>query len=149
MEKIIIPVIVVVVVGIGAFYAGTKYSSAKSLTGARTAGGGGGFANLSPEERQARINELGVAGFVGRGRNGNNSAAGDIIAKDEKSITIKLRDGGSKIVFFSNTTSILKAVEGSVNDLVVGEQVTAQGGVNTDGSISAQSIQIRRTTNAN
>jgi len=57
-------------------------------------------------------------------------------------ITVKLPDGSSKIILLSEKTSINKASEGSVADLVVGEKVAVFGTTNTDGSVTAQNIQI-------
>lgn len=82
-------------------------------------------------------------GMMGGRMGGANLANGEIIAKDEKSITIKLRDGGSKIIFLSGTTAINKSATGTIDDLKVGTQVTATGTINTDGSVSAQMVQIR------
>src|SRR4030042_2926370 len=74
--------------------------------------------------------------------NGIRPVNGEIIASDDKSITIKLQDGSSKIVFFSDTTQINKADAGTREDLKVGETLAVVGTDNSDGSVTAQNIQL-------
>ena len=74
---------------------------------------------------------------------GGGMIAGDIIKKDNESITLKLRDGGSKIVWFATSTEISKMAAGSSADLVVGQTVSASGKANSDGSVVAKTIQLR------
>lgn len=137
-----------VIIAGGGFYGGMKYGQTKGLQGFA----GGDFQelrNLSPEERQQRFQELGAnadsasGGMRGASRIGLGGVAGEIIAKDEQSITVKLPDGGSKIVFFSDSTDIAKFATGTKDDLEVGETIMVNGKTNEDGTITAQSIQIR------
>lgn len=140
-KKIIIAVCVTAVfAGGGAFYGGMQY--AQSKPSARSAQGSfQDLRNLSPEERQARLQQM---GDIQRGSRANGDVpTGEIIAKDDTSITMKLRNGGSKIVFFSDATEVVKSATGIKDDLLVGVTVTAIGTQNQDGSISARSIQIR------
>ncbi len=120
---------VAVLVGGGAFYSGMKYADGKSAS-----------------DRQQRFGQTGAnisGGFRG-GRSGMGGfTSGDIIAKDDKSLTIKMRDGGSRIVFFSDTTEVSKFVAGTSADLAVGKTVTVMGTANSDGSVTATSVQIR------
>ena len=74
---------------------------------------------------------------------GQNMVSGEIINKDQTSITIKLKDGGSKIVFLTNKTTIQKTTEGTLGDLIIGNQITANGQSNTDGSLNATLSQQR------
>lgn len=125
--------VLAVVIGGGAFYGGMKYEQSK----------------LPAFAQNFRNNQLGasVAGSLRTGRAGNQDgsgfANGSIIAKDDKSLTLQLRDGGSKIVFLSDAATVKKSVDGTLSDLVVGENVTVNGSVNADGSITAQSISLQ------
>lgn len=140
--KKIIPIIAALIIaaGAGAFYGGMTYAKSKSPVGVR---GAGAFANLSPEELQARFGQRGAGGFAGGARSGNGATAGEILSKDDKTITVKLRDGGSKLIILSEATQITKTATGTLEDLAVGAEVTAMGSANSDGSITAESIQLR------
>lgn len=144
MKKLLIFVIILVVVGGGAFYGGMKYSQSKVPEGP-TQGDFQNLRNLSPEERQARMQEIGTAGVGGQRRTqaGEGFVTGEIISKDDKSVTVKLFDGGSKIIFFSESTEISKTAEGLMDDIEIGKQITVSGEQNSDGSYTAKMIQIR------
>jgi len=136
MNKTILKIIIVAVVigGVG-FYGGMKYGQS---TASQTS------ANLIANFR----GQQGGVGMTGRGANrlaGQNGGftGGQIIAKDATGITVKLQDNSSKIVFISSSSNIMKSTQGSLSDLVVGGNVTITGTANSDGSITAQSIQIR------
>lgn len=147
LKKYIPCIAIILIAGAGSFYAGTQYERSKATTSDR-----GNFAMMSPEARQARMVNGGSTNGQRSGmmRTANGGiVAGEIIAKDATSITVSLRDGGSKIVFLSDTTKVTKPVDGSVADLAVGAQVTTMGTANTDGSILAQSIQLRNDTPQN
>lgn len=145
-KLIIIIIAVAVVVGGGAFYGGMKYVQG-SGAGARGQFSRSNFQNLSPEERQQRFQELGANGAGGMGaRGGMNSGgftAGEIISKDASSVTIKMQDGSTKIVLVGSSTQVMKSTTGSFNELTTGANVTVMGTVNSDGSVTAQVIQLR------
>jgi hypothetical protein len=67
---------------------------------------------------------------------------GEVISKDDKSITVKTQDGGSKIIILSNTTIYSKTSEGTIQDITVGENVGVFGTENSDKSMTAQNVQI-------
>lgn len=121
--QIIIGVILVAV----SFYAGMKYGSLKAplpTMGLRTENTNGG------------------QGFRG-GRGGNGATFGEILSKDANGITVKSQDGSSKIVLISASTNVSKQVTGLVTDLEIGKFVSVIGMPNQDGSITAQTIQLR------
>ena len=68
--------------------------------------------------------------------------SGEIIDKDETSITIKQADESTKIILLSENTEINKTSEGLADDLKTGEAVMIFGQENPDGSISAANIQL-------
>jgi hypothetical protein len=141
-SKMIAGVVVgALVIGGGSFYGGMQYSnqSRASLRGQFAAQGAG---------------RGGVAGAGGRfGGAGGGFVAGTILSKDATSITLQLggpnasstNNGatGSKIVLVNGSTEIGKFTTGTAGDLSVGDQVTVQGSANSDGSVTAQMIQIR------
>ena len=93
----------------------------------------------------------GSGSFAGRGSfrgaatgaSGNTFADGQIVSINGSSMTIQLRDGSSQVVFFSTSTPILTTTAGSAADLAAQKDVMVAGTKNADGSITAQSIQVR------
>ena len=133
-------VAIVVVVGGGAFYGGMQYGTSKAkATQVAARGNFGGGVNGGQRGQGAGQN----AGVQRMGGAGGGFINGSILSKDDKSITVKSQDGSSKIIFFSDSTTIGKATAGSVSDLATGQQVMVNGKANSDGTIAAQNIQIR------
>ena len=139
MKKTLPIVIAVVIVGIIAFYGGMKYGSTTLQANAFQ----GGFRNASGTQG-TQGSGTGVTQNFRRlaGGQGGGGTIGQIISGDDKSITVKLPNGGSKIVFFSGTTKITKSADATVVDLASGVTVMANGTTNSDGSVTATSIQI-------
>lgn len=154
-KSIILTLVITVIVGGGAFYGGMKYAEGKSSTsqqGQRLLGGLSqsefqNLRNLSPEERQQRLKDLGVDTGAFQGRPGaengfGRALSGEIVSKSEDSLTVKFPDDSSRIVFLNNDTSIAKSVAGTLDDLQEGDQIFVTGDQNPDGSYTAESIQI-------
>lgn len=129
-KKNIIKVVVVLVVVLAAFYGGTLYG--KNHQNKFPARNQPGFMGMRNGDRAFG---MGMASFI----------SGQIISKDDKSVTIKLPNGGSKIVFFDTNTKVLKYIPGAVTDLAIGTDITVTGTPNSDGSLNASSLQIRPT----
>jgi len=98
-----------------------------------------GYGDMTSEQRRQIMQSQGNR----QNRQGGSFVTGEIIAKDDKSITIKLTSGGSKIVLLSNTTQIGQFTAATINDLLVGKTVMVSGSVNNDGSVTAQMVQLR------
>jgi hypothetical protein len=130
----VIGVILIIVAGVGGFFGGVFYQ--KSQRPNLFANGAGG---------QMRGNGQ----FVGRFGGANNSSRpviGKIISVDQNGMTVKMTDGNTKIVIVSSNTLVNKAATGSKSDLKTGETVAAFGTANSDGSITAQNIQLNPQT---
>lgn len=127
---------IVVIVGALGFFGGMKFEAYKTTK------------NRPFMMGQFQGQKMPGSGQFGAGRTGNRMMAGarpvsgEILSADEKSITVKMMDGSSKIVILSEKTSINKAAEATKSDLTAGSRVNAFGTENTDGSVTATNIQL-------
>ena len=132
-QKIIIPaaILLVFLVGAGGFFGGMQYQKTKRPAV-------GDFQAMRGEFRSGELPQ-GVGGRLqGQGR----PVSGEIIGKDEESITVKLPDGSSRIIFVGDDTQINKSAPGTKDDLTEGTPVFVIGSENSDGSLTATSIQV-------
>ncbi len=107
--------------------------------------GGGFFAGMQyqkSQKPQGQFNGQGQGRRFGGQQNSGGRVIGQILSQDDKSITVKLQDGSSKIVLFSTSTQINKAASASVSDLTVGQTVAVFGSNNSDGSVTAANISL-------
>jgi hypothetical protein len=140
-KKNMINLAILIVVAGGMFYGGMIYGKNAAIKAASQSeqGFGRGMGN-----RSGGANGGVVGGQRGqRGPAGSGFSAGQIISKDDTSITIKTREGGSKIVYYSGSTTIGKTTSGLTSDLNIGADVIVNGSSSADGSIAAENIQIR------
>lgn|SRR5690348_5459181 len=78
------------------------------------------------------------------GANGQNfrPLRGQILSMDNNTMTVKLNDGSSKIVVISDTTIYSKSDKAVKSDLTTGDTVMVLGIQNSDGSVTAEDVQI-------
>ena len=119
-------VVIAVVVGGLAFYGGTQYQLSqqptRGINGAQTTG---------------------MMGRTGTRRAGNGQpVSGEILNMDSSSLTVKLADGSSRIVLLSDKTVFNKTAAVDKSELKVGDKVGVFGTTNTDGSVTAQNVQL-------
>lgn len=136
MKKNIVLVLLLIVVGIGAFFGGMKYQQNKQPKFNRQFNiQGGQGQQIQQGQGQGVQSQL-------QGRAGFRPLSGEITSSDGKSITVKLQDGSSRIVILPEKLQINKASEAVKEDLKVGETVMVTGTENSDGSVTAQNIQL-------
>jgi hypothetical protein len=120
---------VVVVALVGGFIWGKSSVAATSRTG--FAGAGGTFSSSTRSR------------FGGGAAAGGGLTTGQITAMDSQSITLQLANGNSEVIFYSTSTTITKPTNVPASDLATGSNVMVVGTANSDGSVTAQSIQVR------
>jgi len=128
-NNMVMTILFIIVFAAIGFFGGMKYQESKQPSFSRQFGVG---------QQGTRMG----GGQQGGARTGMRQTVGNIISQDDKSITVKLQDGSSKIVFLSDKTTINKASEGTKSDLKVGERVGVFGTENSDGSVTAQNVQL-------
>jgi len=135
MKKILLLVIIgIVIVGGCSFYGGIQYGKSTITTQ------NGQFSRTMGPQGTNRTGSRAMSGSQVRG---GGMIAGEVLSKDDTSITIKLPDGGSKNIFLSSSTKVMRSTEGNISEIGIGTQIFGQGTTNPDGSISAQTIQLR------
>ena len=131
--QIAVVVAALIAVGVGALFGGRAWG----------ASGSSATANADQAAPQFMRDGTGPSGMPGGGpRNADGMVSGSIIAADASSITVETSDGSTKIILVSGSTSISLTTEGSLSDLVTGEDVVVSGTANSDGTVTAASIRL-------
>lgn len=125
--------LIMIGVGVVGFFGGMKYQESVSQTTRQMGFGSGGMRTVGTRT-SGQQNRMGI-----------RPINGEILSTDEDSITVKTLDGGSKIVLYTEKTTINKATVAEKSDVKMGDKVMIIGTENTDGSMTAQSIQLNPT----
>ena len=130
--KKILPILIVAVLGLGGgFFGGMQYQKSKQPAFPK------GVGQLT----------RGNFNFNGRVRTaGGNGVRGEVTAVNGSTVTIKLANGGSQIIVLSSSTTYNKTATASVSDVVVGQTIMAAGTSNSDGSVTATTVDVNPQT---
>ena len=120
--------IIVVVALVGGIFWGKSMASASSL-----ARSGGRFTFGSST----------AGGFAGRAGAGGGFTAGQVTAIDSNSLTLQLANGNSENVFYSSSTQVIVPQPASISSIQTGSMIMVGGTQNSDGSVTASTIQVR------
>lgn len=143
--KIILGVIFLAAIAGASFYAGT--SVGKSQAAASAASVPMNFPEgFQPPDSAAAPGD-GTRPFGGRGQNDDFTAPagmtfGAIESIDGNTLTVTTQAGGTVTVQVTDTTLIEKNASVQVTDLAAGDTVIVSGSDNSDGSITARSVQV-------
>lgn len=80
-----------------------------------------------------------------QGMRGGNMTSGEVTSMDDKSMTVKMSDGSSKIVLLSESTTYSMSESTTKDKVTVGSKVAAFGTSTNDGSLTASSIELNPT----
>lgn len=139
MKRNIVWIVAIAAVGVVAFIAGMQLgpsikgttSSNQTASGFRNGQMPNGF---TPPD--------GATGQNGTAMRNRGMVIGKVIASDDKSITVKLAQGGSQTVYVSGSTVYRELAKVSAADVSVGTTITASGTTVDDGSVTATTILI-------
>ncbi len=131
-KNLFVGVVLALIVAAGAFYAGVLYQKSQTRNT---------FGQFAREGRFGQ-GQIGMMRGGANNRGFGGAVIGDIVSIDNDSLTVKLSDGSSKIVNLSSATTYSKTETGAKTDLKAGTKIAAIGTANSDGSVTAQNIQI-------
>jgi hypothetical protein len=126
--RILISIVLIIVAAAGGFFGGMMFQKNQTPSLGQTAGRGN------------------FALRFGAGQNGQNAAfrpvRGQVLSMTNDSLTVKMSDGSTKIVVLSSSTAFAQSTKAAVSDIKTGDTVNVVGTQNSDGSVTAQDVQI-------
>jgi len=128
-KNISILIIAILVAGGAGFFGGMQYQ--KQATPKVASGSAVNRGSFSGARTGSRTGAAG-AGF----------SSGQILSKSDNSLTIKLATGGSQIVFLAPSSQIMQSSTTTIANLNVGENVMITGTTNSDGTVTAKTVQV-------
>lgn len=132
-KNLIVTIVLVLVMGVGCFYGGMYYQKSKTPS----------FGRMGNAMGRTGQNQQMPGGRMQTGeRRQFLPVNGEISSMDGNTITVKGQDGSSKIVVYSTSTNINKAVKIEASDLKVGDEVMVMGTADASGTITAQTISV-------
>jgi len=120
----------------GSFWAGTYYETQTRATRF------GGFANMTPEQRQQAMQQFRQPGAGSQAqRQGSATLTGRVDKVTDDTITITTQVGSLKVLS-SNSTLVSKTTSAKLGDVAKGAEILVQGKRDKDGNIEASKVII-------
>lgn len=139
----VLVLLVIVIVGVGAFFAGSSYGEAQAQNirseffASRQGGTGGQFGQPG---QGGQPGQQGQGNFAG----GRPAATGTVKSVEGNTVQVTEQNGNTVTVTVNGQTSIQKTINGTTADLTAGTRITVMGSQN-GGTVTASVIQIRPT----
>ena len=134
-KKVLVPVVLLIIGLVAGAFGGYEFRNyqLQQMRSGFTAGGANGAQRFIAGAR---------GGNGARGGTFGGAVTGSVISVDPTSMTVKMSDGSTKIVILSASTTYSNTVSAASSDVKVGSMVAAFGSANSDGSVTATSVQI-------
>lgn len=127
-KTLVISALLVILALGGGFLAGITYEKGKTVVR------NGFYAETQGGQMRGR--------FGGQGRQNFRPVRGQVVSLDKNTMTVKLQNGNTEIVVFGQSTQFAKSSTASASEVQSGDTVMVVGTQNTDGSVTAQDVQI-------
>jgi len=137
-QALIVPAVVGIVALAGGFLGGMKYQQSKTpfMMNQQFGAFQGGMGMMGKNIQGGNGQRIRMGG------NGMQAIRGEVIDQDDKSITVKMPDGSSKVILFTGSTTFSKATTATNTDVKKGDAIVIFGSTNTDGSVAANTVQL-------
>lgn len=128
---------VVIAALVAGFFGGIYYQKKQSVV----------YPGMARTGRNNTLNQdrgmgMGMNNKQGQDMRVGGMISGEISAKDEGGVTVRMTDGSSKLVLVNDMTKYTISSVSDFTKVVVGEKVAVFGESNSDGSITATSIEL-------
>jgi hypothetical protein len=131
-KNLIILIVAIIVAGGVGFFGGMQFQKSTGAKVAATGFNRAGLTGTAAGQRTGTRNTANASGFT----------SGQILAKTDNSLTIKSATGGSEIVFLAASSQIMQSSTTTIASLNVGQNVMVTGTTNSDGTITAKTVQV-------
>lgn len=138
--------VAVILIGSGAFYGGSLYGKSQSAFPNGFSGRNGTFPERNADgSMRSRDGQGQAAGSRDTNRGSQDSVFGEVLSKNDTSITVKTPNGGSRIVYVSDKTSVGVSDPAALANISAGQTIMASGTGSTEGALVAHMLQIYPT----
>jgi hypothetical protein len=127
---ILVAVVLVIIAAAGGFYGGMMYQKNQASTPSAT----------------GRGNYAGRFGQTGQSAANFRPVRGQVLSMTNDTLTVKLSNGSTEIVVLSGSTAFMQSTKAALGDVKTGDTVNVVGTQNSDGSVTAQDVQINPPT---
>lgn len=146
MKNMLLAGAAVLLIGSGAFYGGFLYGKSKTFSPSGFSGRNGEFLGRNTDGSMRNRDGQGQGAGTQQGnRNGQDSVFGEVLSKNDTSMTVKTQNGGSRIVYFSDKTSEGISDSTALSNVSTGQSVMASGVGNGEGALVAHMILVYPT----